>query len=197
MQVQSIVGNQSRRSPDLNRDHQATLLSHHQCVASMRALWHESSRCGRCFSTDPAGLPVQRVARSACPAGGTGRAAQGRGPEATPQAVSQVPRPDRSRDEERAQDPCVRSLGQAALYGRVGLVHEPWNVNIHYDLTLDRRVPPAAKSALDVGCGDGFLAGRLARRVPHVVALDIDEPVLGRARSRFPKAPISWRHGEC
>jgi 2-polyprenyl-3-methyl-5-hydroxy-6-metoxy-1,4-benzoquinol methylase len=32
--------------------------------------------------------------------------------------------------------------------------------------------------------------------VPHVVALDIDEPVLGRARSRFPKAPITWRHGD-
>lgn len=75
-------------------------------------------------------------------------------------------------------------------------MHEPWNVNIHYDLTLDRQVPPAAKSVLDVGCGDGFLAARLARRVPHVVALDIDEPVLGRARSRFPNAPITWRHGD-
>jgi SAM-dependent methyltransferase len=57
-------------------------------------------------------------------------------------------------------------------------------------------VPHDAKSALDVGCGDGFLAARLARRLPHVVAIDIDEPVLERARQRFPDAPVDWKHGD-
>lgn len=74
--------------------------------------------------------------------------------------------------------------------------HEPWNVNIAEDTRLDEAVPSTARSALDVGCGDGFLAARLARRVPRVVAIDVDAPVLERARARFPDAPVEWRHGD-
>jgi 2-polyprenyl-3-methyl-5-hydroxy-6-metoxy-1,4-benzoquinol methylase len=73
---------------------------------------------------------------------------------------------------------------------------EPWNINIHYDGKLDSSVPHQATSALDVGCGDGFLAARLARRVPHVVAVDVDRPVLERARQRFPDAPVIWRNAD-
>jgi 2-polyprenyl-3-methyl-5-hydroxy-6-metoxy-1,4-benzoquinol methylase len=36
----------------------------------------------------------------------------------------------------------------------------------------------------------------LARRVPRVVAVDIDAPVLQRARERFPDAPVEWVHGD-
>jgi 2-polyprenyl-3-methyl-5-hydroxy-6-metoxy-1,4-benzoquinol methylase len=72
----------------------------------------------------------------------------------------------------------------------------PWNANIHYDGRLDACVPASATSVLDVGCGDGFLAARLARRVPHVVAIDADAPVLGRARARFPDAKVTWCHGD-
>lgn len=73
---------------------------------------------------------------------------------------------------------------------------EPWNVNIHYDGKLDDCVPRQATSALDVGCGDGFLANRLARRVPRVVAIDVDKPVLERAKQRFPDAPVIWRNAD-
>ena len=73
---------------------------------------------------------------------------------------------------------------------------EPWNINIHYDGKLDKCVPPDAASVLDVGCGDGFLAARLSQRIPRVVAVDIDQPVLGRAEQRFPGAPVEWRHGD-
>lgn len=73
---------------------------------------------------------------------------------------------------------------------------EPWNVNIHYDGKLDKCVPPDAATALDVGCGDGFLAARLSQRIPRVVAVDIDQPVLERAIQRFPSAPVEWRHGD-
>jgi 2-polyprenyl-3-methyl-5-hydroxy-6-metoxy-1,4-benzoquinol methylase len=72
----------------------------------------------------------------------------------------------------------------------------PWNANIHYDGRLDACVPASATSVLDVGCGDGFLAARLARRVPLVVAIDADAPVLGRARARFPDARVTWCHGD-
>jgi 2-polyprenyl-3-methyl-5-hydroxy-6-metoxy-1,4-benzoquinol methylase len=44
---------------------------------------------------------------------------------------------------------------------------EAWNVNIHYDATVAGCVPATATSVLDVGCGDGVLAARLARRVPR------------------------------
>lgn len=67
----------------------------------------------------------------------------------------------------------------------------PWNANIHYDGRLDACVPASATSVLDVGCGDGFLAARLARRVPLVVAIDVDAPVLDRARARFPEARVT------
>jgi SAM-dependent methyltransferase len=75
-------------------------------------------------------------------------------------------------------------------------VAEPWNVNIHYDRTIDGHVPAGVRSVLEVGCGDGFLAARLARRVPEVVALDVDAPVLERAQARFPDAPVRWTHGD-
>lgn len=75
-------------------------------------------------------------------------------------------------------------------------VPKPWNVNIHYDGTLDALVPSTARTVLDVGCGDGFLAARLARRVSHVVALDLDQPVLDRAQARFPDVPVTWLHGD-
>ena len=73
---------------------------------------------------------------------------------------------------------------------------ELWNVNIHYDARLAACVPAAARSVLDVGCGDGFLAARLAGRVPLVVAIDVDAPVLDRARARFPDATVTWCHGD-
>jgi 2-polyprenyl-3-methyl-5-hydroxy-6-metoxy-1,4-benzoquinol methylase len=73
---------------------------------------------------------------------------------------------------------------------------EPWNINIHYDGKLDKCVPPDAASVLDVGCGDGFLAARLSQRIPRVVAVDIDQPVLERAKQRFTSAPVEWRHGD-
>ena len=73
---------------------------------------------------------------------------------------------------------------------------EPWNVNIHYDGKLVASVPPDAVSALEVGCGDGFLAARLSKRVPDVVAVDADEPVLERAKQRFPDARVRWLRGD-
>jgi 2-polyprenyl-3-methyl-5-hydroxy-6-metoxy-1,4-benzoquinol methylase len=75
-------------------------------------------------------------------------------------------------------------------------VADPWNINIHYDGKLDQCVPTHATSVLEVGCGDGFLAARLSRRVSHVVAVDVDEPVLERAKQRFPSVPVTWRQGD-
>src|SRR5215470_12032801 len=80
--------------------------------------------------------------------------------------------------------------------GRLGRMDGLWNANIHYDARLAACVPAAAAAVLDAGCGDGFLAARLARRVPLMTAIDIDAAVLGRARARFPDAPVTWCHGD-
>jgi protein-L-isoaspartate O-methyltransferase len=48
---------------------------------------------------------------------------------------------------------------------------EPWNINIHYDALLESQVPLGARRVPDVGCGDGFLAARLAERASDVTAL--------------------------
>lgn len=72
----------------------------------------------------------------------------------------------------------------------------PWNINIHYDALVDAQVPTGAQRVLDVGCGDGFLAARLAERIPRVVALDIDEQVLQRASARFAGTRVQWTCGD-
>ena len=59
---------------------------------------------------------------------------------------------------------------------------------------IPRFRPAPACSTL--GCGDGFLAARLAQRIPLVVALDVDAAVLERARARFAGAAIRWVHGD-
>lgn len=77
------------------------------------------------------------------------------------------------------------------------VVDRLWNINIHYDGLLAASVGRDAAEILDVGTGDGFLAARLAARgVPGVTALDVDAPVLARARARFPDAQVRWVHAD-
>jgi hypothetical protein len=40
------------------------------------------------------------------------------------------------------------------------------NASIHYDARLAARIPARATAVLNVGCGDGFPAARLARQIP-------------------------------
>lgn len=58
----------------------------------------------------------------------------------------------------------------------------PWNHNIHYyDLVL-RLAGPGCQRALDVGCGQGLFARRLAQSCREVVAIDLDRDAISRAR---------------
>lgn len=56
-----------------------------------------------------------------------------------------------------------------------------WNHNTHYHRWLLEQVPNGAQSALDVGCGDGLLAGKLAQRCSTVVGIDADAGILAAA----------------
>jgi 2-polyprenyl-3-methyl-5-hydroxy-6-metoxy-1,4-benzoquinol methylase len=57
-----------------------------------------------------------------------------------------------------------------------------WNHNIHYQRLVLDRIPPDARRALDVGCGEGILARALRKRIDTVVGIDKDRGSIDRAR---------------
>ena len=59
-----------------------------------------------------------------------------------------------------------------------------WNQNVHYQPVILGAVPPHCGRALDVGCGDGLLACRLAERCAEVLGIDRDERMITVARAR-------------
>lgn len=56
----------------------------------------------------------------------------------------------------------------------------PWNHNIHYHDLVLKSAPPGCRRALDVGCGQGLLARRLAQLCQEVIAIDIDHDAISR-----------------
>ena len=61
-----------------------------------------------------------------------------------------------------------------------------WNHNVHYQPVILRAVPAGCGAALEVGCGDGLLASRLAERCAAVTAIDRDPRMIALARSAPP-----------
>ena len=59
-----------------------------------------------------------------------------------------------------------------------------WNHNVHYQSVILGAVPPGCGPALDVGCGDGVLAGRLAERCAEVTGIDRDRRMIALARAQ-------------
>ncbi|WP_062465336.1 class I SAM-dependent methyltransferase [Demequina soli] len=62
--------------------------------------------------------------------------------------------------------------------------HQRWNYNIHYMAPLLGTLPEGARTAVDVGCGEGYLARRLASRGLAVTAIDSDPAAIARARAQ-------------
>ena len=71
-----------------------------------------------------------------------------------------------------------------------------WNHNIHYHPLVLGAVPGGCQRGLDVGCGEGALARELRQVVPQVVAIDCDEPVIGRARQQDGGAGVEYVTGD-
>ncbi|GLY68169.1 class I SAM-dependent methyltransferase [Amycolatopsis taiwanensis] len=57
-----------------------------------------------------------------------------------------------------------------------------WNTNVARHPDILRAVPAGCRDALDVGCGDGLLARKLAGRAGRVTGIDTSPEMIGRAR---------------
>ncbi|MTE20337.1 methyltransferase domain-containing protein [Streptomyces sp. TRM43335] len=65
----------------------------------------------------------------------------------------------------------------------------PFDHNDHYHRLLLRQVPPGCRTALDVGCGTGRFARRLAERGIEVDAIDASTEVIEVARALSANRP--------
>ena len=61
-----------------------------------------------------------------------------------------------------------------------------WDHNAYYQPLLLRRMPQHCRRVLDVGCGAGAFAVRLAQRAQHVDAVDRSAEMIEEARRRTP-----------
>jgi len=64
-----------------------------------------------------------------------------------------------------------------------------WTQNNHYHNFLLRHIRDDCQNALEVGCGTGAFARRLAERARHVVAMDLSPEMIRVARSRSTDSP--------
>jgi SAM-dependent methyltransferase len=59
----------------------------------------------------------------------------------------------------------------------------PWNHNIHYHHLVLLSAAGGCRRALDVGCGRGLLARRLAQHCQEVIAIDLDHGPIAEAKA--------------
>jgi SAM-dependent methyltransferase len=82
--------------------------------------------------------------------------------------------------------PVVQSA--ARWLARVNARH-PWNHNEHFHGWILRNLPARRQAAVDVGCGTGALAGKLAPRFTRVTGIDADEGMAAAAGARLAGDP--------
>lgn len=68
------------------------------------------------------------------------------------------------------------------------MAREYWNHNVAHHRMLLRAMPDPCRTALDVGCGDGLLAVKLAARAREVVGIDPSAEMIAQARRRVAAA---------
>ena len=72
-----------------------------------------------------------------------------------------------------------------------------WNHNIHYHGIVMNSVPSNCRCSLEVGCGQGLLAQKLAGRCEEVIAIDVDPGCLSQAKAaNSSKARITFVEGD-
>lgn len=71
----------------------------------------------------------------------------------------------------------------------------PWSHNEHFHGWILRNLPARRRAAVDVGCGMGVLAGKLAPHFAGVTGMDADEAMAAAASARLARDPavtIRW-----
>jgi SAM-dependent methyltransferase len=83
--------------------------------------------------------------------------------------------------------------GRQAL-AKVNAQH-PWSHNDHFHGWILRNLPARRGRAVDIGCGTGVLAGKLATQFAHVTGIDRNEEMAAAASARLRGCPqVSiWR----
>jgi len=72
-----------------------------------------------------------------------------------------------------------------ADFDRLALLDDAgWTANNHYHNQLLKHVPRNCEHALEIGCGTGAFARRLAERCRNVLAIDLSAEMIRVARSR-------------
>jgi SAM-dependent methyltransferase len=94
----------------------------------------------------------------------------------------------------------VRHSGNPVLAGarrwlaRVNARH-PWNHNEHFHGWILRNLPARRHAAVDIGCGTGVLAGKLAPHFARVTGIDADAGMAAAASARLAGHPrVTIRH---
>lgn len=70
-----------------------------------------------------------------------------------------------------------------------------WNHNVHYHPVVLDAVPDGCRAALDVGCGDGLLARKLARKAESVTGVDRSPEMIRLAREQAPQN-VTFQEGD-
>ena len=83
-------------------------------------------------------------------------------------------------------NPVVLSAGR--WLARVNTRH-PWSHNEHFHGWILRNLPARRQAAVDVGCGTGVLAGKLASHFARVTGIDADEGMAAAASARLAGDP--------
>jgi 2-polyprenyl-3-methyl-5-hydroxy-6-metoxy-1,4-benzoquinol methylase len=83
-------------------------------------------------------------------------------------------------------NPVVLSAGR--WLAKVNARH-PWNHNEHFHSWILRNLPANRQAAVDIGCGTGVLAGKLAHHFAHVTGIDADEGMAVAASARLAGDP--------
>jgi ubiquinone/menaquinone biosynthesis C-methylase UbiE len=73
----------------------------------------------------------------------------------------------------------------------------PWSHNEYFHGWILRNLPARRQAAIDIGCGKGVLAGKLATHFAHVTGIDRNEGMAAAASARLRGFPqVSIRRGD-
>lgn len=87
------------------------------------------------------------------------------------------------------------ALGQFGGHGeKMADPMRRWNHNIHYHRRVLDAAPQGARTALDVGTGDGLLAAKLSTRSPRSPPSTSIAPSSNLPRTEQPR--VKWVHGD-